>query len=318
MSCIYKGSVIETNLSQNSTGGTEQMRNRLLKYVDPQLLGKVAIHLSRPRKLYVDVPNILYLHDLAGDPENDILKNDGWKTFSHLAFVSAWQRDQYISAFGIPYSLCSVIHNAIELEYEYTEKQTDQVKFIYHTTPHRGLQLVYPIIDALSKEFDNIYLDVYSSFGIYGWEQRDKPYEALFDKIKEHSHMTYHGTKNNNVVLAALKESHIFIYPSIWQETSCIAMIEAIRSGCICVHPNYGALTETASSATVMYNYTEDMQDHANICYTVIRNILLSHKQDPAILNQSTANTAFELPKHNITTFTNDWNLILRNATNDR
>jgi hypothetical protein len=59
MSCVYKGSVIDTDLSRNSKGGTEMMRDRLIKYVDKSLLGKVAIHLSRPRKLYEDVPNIL-------------------------------------------------------------------------------------------------------------------------------------------------------------------------------------------------------------------------------------------------------------------
>ena len=316
MSCIYKGNIVETNLSKNSKGGTEMMRGRLLNYVNKDLLDKVAIHFSRPRELYKDVPNILYCHDLVGDPENKILKDGGWEKFDHIVFVSHWQRDQYIMVFGIPYSKCSVIPNAIELEYSFEEKQTDKIRFIYHTTPHRGLQLVYPIFEALAREFDNIHLDVFSSFKIYGWEQRDEKYKDLFDKIKSHPNMTYHGSKSNEVVLKALKESHVFLFPSIWMETSCIAMLEAIRSGCIVIHPSYGALPETANGTTVMYDYNEDYQMHAAISYDIARNILLNQKQNKNLFNQITANSAFELPYNSISNFTSSWDSVLKRVLN--
>jgi len=312
MSCVYKGKVIETDLSKNSKGGTEMMRNRLVENVDKTLLKKYAVHLSRPRELYGDVKNIFYCHDLALDPENKILKDNGWEKFDHFVFVSYWQRDQYILIYGIPYSKCTVIQNAIELEYSPIEKQTGQIRLIYHTTPHRGLELVYPIVDALSKQYDNIHLDVYSSFSIYGWKQRDKPFKELFNKIKNHSHMTYHGSVNNNVILDALKKSHIFLFPSIWQETSCIAMIEAIRSGVLVIHPSYGALQETAVDATVMYEYTEIANDNANMAFSVVKNLLEAQKIEPNLFNNMTSSERFALPKNSINNFTNSWNNLLR------
>jgi len=312
MSCVYKGKVIETDLSKNSKGGTEMMRNRLVENVDKTLLKKYAVHLSRPRELYGDVKNIFYCHDLALDPENKILKDNGWEKFDHFVFVSYWQRDQYILIYGIPYSKCTVIQNAIELEYSPIEKQTGQIRLIYHTTPHRGLELVYPIVDALSKQYDNIHLDVYSSFSIYGWKQRDKPFKELFNKIKNHSHMTYHGSVNNNAILDALKKSHIFLFPSIWQETSCIAMIEAIRSGVLVIHPSYGALQETAVDATVMYEYTEIANDNANMAFSVVKNLLEAQKIEPNLFNNMTSSERFALPKNSINNFTNSWNNLLR------
>lgn len=287
------------------------MRDRLLKNVDPNLLQEFAIHFSRQREVYKDVKNIFYCHDLALDPENKILRDGGWKTFDHFVFVSYWQRDQYVLVYGIPYSKCTVIQNSIELEFKHTLKPTDEVRFVYHTTPHRGLELLYPIFDALSKEYDNIHLDVYSSFKIYGWEQRDKPYEQLFEKLKSHSHITYHGSKSNDVVLAALKDAHVFLFPSIWQETSCIAMIEAIRSGVVVVHPSYAALPETSSGATVMYEYTEIANDHANLAYATMKNLLEIHRTTPDIFNIITASERYELPKNSINTFTNSWNRLL-------
>ena len=204
-----------------------------------------------------------------------------------------------------------MIPNAIEKQYEPKDKDMETIRFIYHTTPHRGLQLVVPIFDTLSKIYENIHLDVYSSFKIYGWEQRDKPYEDLFERIKEHPKMTYHGSVSNQEVLTALDNSHIFMYPCIWQETSCIALIEAIRSGVICVHPNYGALTETAEGSTIVYDYTDNAQMNANRCYSAVSNILETIKRHPESFKSFTHSSKFALNKNDINSFTRYWRELL-------
>jgi len=311
MSCIYKGKVIESELSQNSKGGTEMMRERLLRNVNPMLLKDVAIHFSRPRELYDDVPNILYCHDLAEDPENNILFDDGWKKFNHFVFVSSWQRDQYVTRFGIPYSLCSVIYNAVEVEYDPKNKPIDTIKFVYHTTPHRGLELLVPIFEAMCQRYDNIELDVYSSFGVYGWESRDEQYKDVFDKIKQHPKMNYHGAVSNQKVLAALEDAHVFLYPNIWKETSCIALIEAIKSQVICVHPNYGALPETAANATIVYDYDEDPSAHANYAYAVACHLVENMNADPDYFQKFTTSDRYNLARNNIQSYKTLWDSLI-------
>lgn len=312
MSMIHKGHIVESEQSKNANGGTEMMRKRLLGNVDFDLLGDVAIHFSRPRQIPTDVnKNILYCHDLAQDPENTILRNGEWKQFDHFVFVSQWQRDQYIAMYGIPHSKCSVIHNAVETTFEPRDKPTDKIRFIYHTTPHRGLELLYPVFDALTKVHDNIHLDVFSSFSIYGWEQRDEPYRELFMKLTDHPNITYHGAQPNEVVIQALKDSHIFLYPNIWQETSCIAMIEAIRSGVLCVHPNLGALGETSANATIQYNYNEDQTAHANIAYAYAKQVLDIQKDDPKFISSMTNHDRSNLYPHSIEIFKSNWTKLL-------
>ena len=313
MSCIYKGVVIDSELSANSKGGSEMMRQRLIDNMDAEVLEKVAIHLSRPRELYDDVPNIFWCHDLSEDPENQILKDGGWQKFTHFVFVTSWQRDQYIMRFGIPYGKCSVICNAVEVKYDPEEKDMETIRFVYHTTPHRGLELLVPIFASLAKEFDNIHLDVYSGFEIYGWKNRDEAYKPLYEQIEQHPNMTYHGVKSNDEVLAALKKSHIFLYPNIWKETSCIALLEAIKSQMICIHPNYGALPETGANATIMYDWNEDMNHHANYAYSVAKQILIAMKNDPNYFNGFTFSDRFNLARNNIQSFTTMWNTLLRN-----
>lgn len=246
-------------------GGTELMCTALQAKLQPELLQKFQIWPSRVRSEAVDnsLIQILYQHDLPGDPESEHLKNGGYNKFERIVFVSNWQMQRYIDYYDIPWYKCVVIENAIEVSSDEV-KPTDpsKVKVIYHTTPHRGLELLVPVFERLAERHSDIHLDVYSSFSVYGWEQRDEPYKPLFDRVINHPQMTYHGGKPNSVVREALRNADIFAYPSIWQETSCIALIEAMATGLVCVHPNYGALSETASRWTWEYQWQQDKRDH--------------------------------------------------------
>jgi len=314
MSMIHKGHIVESELSKNSKGGTEMMRKRVLDNVNSELLSNVAIHFSRPREIPTDVKNIMYCHDLAEDPENNILKDGGWKTFDHFVFVSQWQRDQYITYYGLPYSKCTVIPNAVEKEFSAPENMSHEgkVRFIYHTTPHRGLELLYPIFDELSKHHKNIHLDVYSSFAIYGWAQRDDPYVGLFTEIHNHPNMTYHGSVPNSDIISALEQADVFLYPNIWKETSCIALIEAIKCGVLCIHPNYGALTEVSGGQTLTYDYSEDNNSNANAAYSIADQVLNTQKEDNQFLKRFTTTDRAFLSKNSIPIFANSWNKLLK------
>jgi len=317
MSCIYKGKIIDTNQSHSAMGGTEQMRARLLKNADPQLLSGVAVHLSRVRKIYDDVPNVFWAHDTAEDPENKVLEQGCWNKFDRFVFVSHWQKATYQERFGISDEKSIVIENAIEPAKD-TLKSDDKIRLIYHTTPHRGLAILVPVFEALMKrpELKNkIHLDVFSSFEIYGWKQRDERYAALFQRLNDHPNATYHGTQPNSVVRDYLSRAHYFPYPCIWKETSCIALIEAIEHKVLAIHPDYGALGETAGNNTMMYGWLENPQEHAERFYTVLIATLNQNAQKDRIINNRliTSNR-----NHNIASFTAKWNNLLKELQYDK
>lgn len=263
-------------ISANSNGGTELMQRGLIERINlgSDVLDHFQIISSRVRELQEDKIRVLWLHDLPGDPESEHLKDGGHERFHILVFVSNWQMQQYIGYYNIPWHKCIVIENAIDPiltgDKIHEKPSTDVIKLIYHTTPHRGLELLVPVFKALCEKYDNIELDVFSSFKIYGWEHRDQPYQQLIDDCKQHPKINYHGTVPNSEVREALKNAHIFAYPSIWNETSCISLIEAMSAGCICVHSNLGALYETAGGTTMMYQYQDTPAQHADMFYGVL------------------------------------------------
>ena len=263
------------NLSGKAMGGTELMKYALEKRLDPALLDNFQIFVSRVHEeLSENHVRILWLQDLAGDPESEHLANGGWVKFHKLVFSSQWQMRGYLERYNIPWSKCIVLPNCIEpIDFTMEDKKRDIIKLIYHTTPHRGLQILVPVFQKLQETYgDKIELDVYSSFKVYGWDQRDEPFQQLFDVCKNTPGINYYGSVSNEEIHNVLKKAHIYSYPNIWTETSCISLMEAMSAGLVCVHPNYGALPETAANWTHMYQWNENMSEHANMFYTVLRN----------------------------------------------
>lgn len=257
---------IETNeLNIRARGGTELMQERLASSIPTELLNKFQIIPSRVRDIDPSKKAILWLHDLPNDPESQHLKDpDSRKRFAKIVAVSDWQMQLYNLVLGVPYSDCIVLKNAI-VPIPIKEKQYDgTIRLIYHTTPHRGLEIVVPVFEKLAERYDNIELDVYSSFSIYGWEQRDEPYRGIFERCRQHPKINYHGAVPNERIRDALTRSHIFVYPSIWPETSCLAAIEAMSARNIIVCPNYAALPETCANFANMYQWNEDNNVHAH------------------------------------------------------
>jgi len=253
-------------LNQNSRGGTELLMERLFDALPFETLQKYQIIPSRVRSLDPNRLRVLYLHDLAGDPEAKaaIEMNGSWTRFNRLVFVSHWQRQQFFNTFeNLQWSRTTVIQNSI-VPIPTHKKPTDgKINLIYHTTPHRGLNILLATFKKLWEKDQDIHLDVYSSFEIYGWGERDTQFKDMFKEIEDHPGMTYHGFKDNGTVRKALEKAHIFAYPSIWPETSCIALIEAMSAGCYCVHPDYAALPETSGNWTMMYPWHENIEAHA-------------------------------------------------------
>ena len=257
-------------MNTKARGGTELMAARVDRVLEE--LGsadRVNVIHSRYEEGMIDPDkwNVLVCHDLAQDPMYDHLRNGGWKKFDHIVFVSHWQQSQFATVLGVPYIAGGVINNAIEPIPAHT-KPTDKIRFIYTSTPHRGLDLLYVAFNALAAKYGSILeLEVYSSFDLYGWEQRDEMFSELFQRLEAHPQIKYSKSVDNEVIRERLQQSHFWVLPSKWPETSCLALIEAMSAGCICIHSSLGALPETSRAVTCMYGFTEDNDEHASILY---------------------------------------------------
>jgi glycosyltransferase involved in cell wall biosynthesis len=265
----------ENEISLKSMGGTEMVKRAIAAKLPEGLADDFQIICSRVREIQEDKIRIYWVHDLPQDPETNHLKNQSSiDRFHKIVFCGNWQYNNYLGTLGIlPTDKLAVIDTPIE-PIEWVTKSTDEIRLVYTSTPQRGLQILVPVFEKLCEKYDNIYLDVFSSFEIYGWTDSDKPFQELFDRCKNHPKIVYHGFKPNEEVRSALQKAHIFAYPSIWQECNSRSLIEAMSAGLMCIHPNLAGLSDTSGSLTSMYQFDHDINRHANIFYQILDNAI--------------------------------------------
>lgn len=259
----------ENEISAKAHGGTEITKRTLAKFVPPDLASHFQIIASRVREINEEKIRIYWQHDLPEDPEVNHLKDENSRNrFHQLIFNSNWQLNDFVTKLRIPQNeKVLVIENPIETFTVQGKDFTNGVRLIYFSTPQRGLDILVPVFEKLAEKHEDIHLDVFSSFKIYGWDEADKQFEPLYDRIRNHPKMTYHGFADQQTLRNHLVNSHILAYPCTWKETSCRVLMESMSAGLACVHPNLAALPDTSGGLTSMYQYQENPSMHATMFY---------------------------------------------------
>ena len=243
-------------------GGTE-LQLAFLQRALPDLTAQVQFICSRPEQVTLeDRPRILVLHDLPGDPASQCLRDPDYRAqFNQIVFVSHWQKEQYQQQLGIPFREGVVIRNGIPqmtTPRTPTRRGGDKLKFIYTSTPHRGLALLAAAADALAKERQDWELHVYSSLKIYARDAQDAQFAPLYEQLQQNPCVVYHGSQPYLTVREAVHDAHVLVYPSIYPETYCMAAVEALMSGCLVITTSLGALKETVGDWAWMIDATDD------------------------------------------------------------
>lgn len=241
-------------------GGTELLYSYVQSAL-PDLVDQVQIILSRPEQVTLEnKPRLLWLHDLPQDPAIQALRDPSYRSkFNRILFVSHWQQQQFQQYLGVPYSQGIVMKNGVP--YRRTilpkPKPENKLRFIYTSTPHRGLGILAVAADKLAQVRQDWELHVYSSMHIYARGSEDAKFEPIYDLLRKNPCVTYHGTQSNANVREALDHAHVFIYPSVYPETSCMAIQEAMMAGCLAITTNYGALPETCGEWAWTFQFDE-------------------------------------------------------------
>ena len=261
----------------NPRGGTELQVELLEKYADKNLLDQVQITTSVPEKipLHPTKPNILWQQNSYDQPNLAPWFKDknNHKKYDWYVFNSHWSYEKFRMMFDIPTDRSLVIKNAIDKieprKLEHTKG--DPVKLIYTSTPWRGLNVLLAAMQLVKNT--SVHLDVYSSTQVYGDQFKsanDKQFESLYEQAKALHNVSYIGYKPNEFIKDNLKNYHMFAYPNIWEETSCIAAIEAMAAGLYCITTDYGALFETGSEYITYIPYEKDYIKLAHTFASVI------------------------------------------------
>tara|TARA_R110002020_G_scaffold126213_3_gene283898 strand:- start:2836 stop:3783 length:948 start_codon:yes stop_codon:yes gene_type:complete len=242
-------------------GGTELQLSFLNKYVDKKLLDQVQICTSVPGKIPIDPNkvNILWQKNSYDQPNLYSWFKDkaNHNKYDWYVFNSHWNYEKFRMVFNIPTEKCLVIKNGVEkIKPTIPYIKGQPIKIIHQNTPWRGLSILLGAMQLVKNPL--VTLDVYSSTEIYGkkfMEENDSKYKALYEQAETLDNVNYIGYKPNEYIREHMKDYNMYVYPSIFEETSCISLLESMSAGLYCVVTNYGALFETGAEFPMYISY---------------------------------------------------------------
>jgi glycosyltransferase involved in cell wall biosynthesis len=207
-------------------GATEIQMEMLHKYVSKELLDQVQICTSIPGKVPIDPNkvNILWQKNSWDQPNlQEFFGNkERHKEYDWYVFNSHWNYEKFRYFFDVPTDRSIVIKNGVEdFPIRKIYKKGEPIKLIHHCTPWRGLNVLLRAMQDVKNP--NIILDVYSSTQVYGDEfkkSNDEQFKPLYEQAKQLPNVNYIGYKPNEYIREMMPNYDMFVYPSIFEETS--------------------------------------------------------------------------------------------------
>ena len=251
--------------NQTPKGGTELQFEFLRKHVDPKVLDQVQICTSVPEKikLHPTKVNILWQKNSYDQPNLAPWFQDqsNHNKYDWYVFNSHWSYEKFRTYFKLPTEKCVVIKNGIEKiePIQTTYQKGKAIRIIHQNTPWRGLNVLLGAMQLVKNPL--ITLDVYSSTEVYGksfYEQNDKYYKTLYEQADAIPNVNYIGYKPNEYIREHLKDYRMYAYPSTFEETSCISLLECMAAGLYCITTDLGALFETGAEFPMYIPYTDN------------------------------------------------------------
>src|SRR5210317_156317 len=302
-------------------GGTELQHGFLENHADKKLLDQVQITTSVPEKipLHPTKPNILWQKNSYDQPNIAPWFRDrnNHNKYDWYVFNSNWSYEKFRMAFDIPTERCHVIKNGCtSFPTRKPYKKGDPIRIIHQNTPWRGLSVLLGAMQLVKNPL--IKLDVYSSTEVYGDEfkkRNDHTYVPLNKQASELPNVNYIGYKPNNFILENLNKYNMYVYPSIFEETSCISAIESMSVGLYSIVTNFGALYETCAEFPMYVTYTKDYKILAQTFAAAI-DMAANTLHEPVIQENLDMQQAFYKKYYNWNKRAMEWNNFLQGVIN--
>ena len=219
---------------------------------------------------------VLWAHHAYDQPA---FLNFNHETVNHIVTPSHWAKEQLIKFHKVPKDKITVISNGVNDIFTYSENKTKT--FIHTSIPYKGLELMPALIQRIHQRHPDAKFKIFSSMSLYG--PLNDPYIELYEDLKKLPNVEYSAAVDQEELVTAYQDAAFFIHPNIWEETFCVSMAEAMKSGAYPIITNIGALSEVAGEnfasvvpldgtrTTKGYEVTEKfLNTFAEVCCTAL------------------------------------------------
>ncbi len=148
--------------------------------------------------------------------------------------VGKWQAASFVNRFNIPLRKLKVVYNGVWLDdfpaYRPLSERKKQI--VYTSTPFRGLEYLLKYFPKIRDAIPDVECVVMSGMQLYGYSSDDdkKMYQHIY-QLAEQPGVKLLGPLKKSEMNKILSESMLLAYPNHFQETFCIAALEAQAAG---------------------------------------------------------------------------------------
>lgn len=250
--------------------GPDHLRADSLNEADAVVIVSHADVVRYRDQLGVRKPLLLWAHHAPDQSAiaglRDKATHAAWR---RIVLLSEWQRQAFVNAFGIEQERISILRNAVGPAFLETpprpwfETGVAPV-FAYSSTPYRGLAPLLLMFPTIRRALPKAELRVFSSLAVYRKKEDEDPHRYLYEVARALPGVHYEGSVAQPVLAKALQSAAALTYPSVFAETSCIGVMEALATGAEVISTAFGAIPETSAGFARLMNLPRENSELIN------------------------------------------------------
>jgi FkbM family methyltransferase len=153
-----------------------------------------------------------------------------------------WHKDLFLSSFPQLKDKIGIINNGINANmFSNTKAKKIANRFIYTSCSERGLYKLTQLWSSILEHLPDAEL-VISSYNNFPKSEEDNKILEIINKTPSIKHM---GKLNRTELYDLMSSAEYWLYPSYFQETSCITSLELLASEVICLYYPVAGLVNT-------------------------------------------------------------------------
>ena len=233
--------------------------HKLLKSLDALIIKLIAGKGKALRTIIGEnIPLILWTgHDYNQPALQQLYNPTDRDIYNSIVLVSQWQSDRFRQHFNLNQTRIKILGNAVSSSFcdlfpqdiPILNYKSKPPILAYTSTPFRGLKILLEVFPEIRCTIPGTKLKVFSSMKVYENTQAkaESKYNWLYRKCQETEGVEYIGSIAQPQLAQEMKSVTALVYPNTFAETSCIAVMEAMASGCWIITSDLGALSETTA-----------------------------------------------------------------------
>lgn len=224
----------------------------------------------------------VWLHDV---PQEGMFTAETIKGIDKVIVLSEFHKSLLPAI--IPLDKVFVSSNGINLpDFTANGVLRDPKRMIYTSSYDRGLQHILKMWPKIKNAVPEASLHIF-----YGWNTYDKmlevgarsaSFKASMVELMKQEGITEHGRVGHRQLVKEFQKSGVWVYPSHFEEISCISAMKAQAAGCVPVCTDYAALAETVKAGVKVEGSCQDAEVRENYEEKLIE--VLSDKEKQKLL----------------------------------